>query len=75
VWGVLPGDPQISFESHLAGALAGCVLALLLRDVDPPPAQKRYSWEIEADEPDDIAWVERVDEAPEPGGDRRLPGP
>jgi len=74
VWGVLPGDPQISFESHLAGALTGIGLALLLRDVDPPPPQKRYSWELEGDEAEDIEWVERVEEASEPGGDRRLPG-
>jgi len=67
VWGVLPGDRQISFESHLAGALAGVVLALLLRDIDPPPPEKRYSWEIEQAEAEDIEWAERVDAERIPG--------
>ena len=35
-YGVLPGDPQISWESHLAGALVGTVTAFNL-------AQKRVS--------------------------------
>lgn len=48
VWGVFPGDPQISYESHLAGAVTGVVLAILLRRRDPPPPAKRYSWEVEA---------------------------
>ena len=50
VWGVFPGDPQISYESHLSGAITGVALALLLRRLDPPPPAKRYSWEDEADE-------------------------
>jgi len=50
VWGVFPGDPQISYESHLSGAITGATLALLLRRLDPPPPAKRYSWEDEADE-------------------------
>ena len=74
VWGVLPGDPQISFESHLAGALSGVVLALLLRKVDPPPPEKRYSWETEPDGPENVEWAERIEHSPRPGGER-LPGP
>ncbi|MEQ1438545.1 rhomboid family intramembrane serine protease [Fontimonas sp. SYSU GA230001] len=35
IWGVLPQRPDISFESHLAGALAGLVAAYALRDADP----------------------------------------
>jgi len=49
VWGVLPGDPSISYESHLAGALLGVTLAVLLRRLDPEPTPKRYSWEDETD--------------------------
>jgi membrane associated rhomboid family serine protease len=55
VWGVFPGDPAISYESHLAGALTGVALAFLLRRLDPAPPVKRYSWEGEPaalDEPD-----------------------
>jgi membrane associated rhomboid family serine protease len=51
VWGVFPGDPEISYESHLFGALLGVALAVLLRKLDPERAPKRYSWEDEADEP------------------------
>jgi membrane associated rhomboid family serine protease len=46
---VLPGDPQISWEAHLFGALAGVLAAVLWRGRDPAPARKRYSWEDEAD--------------------------
>lgn len=31
VWGVLPGQPGVSWESHLLGALAGICAAFLLR--------------------------------------------
>jgi len=47
VWGVLPHDPEISFESHLAGAIIGIALAFALRWRDPPPPRRRYSWEDE----------------------------
>ncbi|MCW8851763.1 MAG: rhomboid family intramembrane serine protease [Gammaproteobacteria bacterium] len=50
IWGVLPGRPGISFESHLSGAVIGLVLALLLRDADPRPSEKKYSWEHEDSE-------------------------
>lgn len=46
---VLPGEERISFEYHLAGAVAGVFAAVLLRRLDPMPPRKRYSWE---DEPD-----------------------
>ncbi len=44
IWGVLPVDNGISWESHLFGALVGIVLAFLLRKSDP---YKRYDWEDE----------------------------
>ena len=47
IWGVFPGRPGISFESHLSGAVIGLVLAVLLRDTDPRPPEKKYSWEDE----------------------------
>jgi hypothetical protein len=52
IWGVLPGDPGVSFEYHLAGAALGVLLAMLLKDADPPPPAKVYSWE-QGDEDDD----------------------
>jgi membrane associated rhomboid family serine protease len=56
IWGVFPTEPNVSYESHLAGALVGVALAFLLRRLDPPPPVKRYSWEIEPEAP--VAEVE-----------------
>ncbi|MBM3356173.1 MAG: rhomboid family intramembrane serine protease [Betaproteobacteria bacterium] len=50
VWGVLPIRPGVSWETHLAAALIGLVLAIVLRRLDIPP-RKRYDWEDEAQEP------------------------
>jgi len=47
-WGVLPVDPTLSWETHLAAAVLGGALALLLRRLDVPP-RKRYAWEDEAE--------------------------
>jgi membrane associated rhomboid family serine protease len=47
-WGVLPVDPRVSWETHLAAALIGALLALALRRLDVPP-RKRYAWEDEAE--------------------------
>jgi len=56
VWGVLPIREGMSWETHLAAALLGVLLAIILRHRDNPP-RKRYSWEDETDEyeeaPDD----------------------
>jgi membrane associated rhomboid family serine protease len=52
VWGVLPIKPAFSWETHLAAALIGVVLAIMLRRLDIPP-RTRYSWENEADEFED----------------------
>jgi membrane associated rhomboid family serine protease len=52
-WGVLPIKFGVSWETHLAAALIGLVLAVALRHRDnPPPIQ--YSWEREGadDEPE-----------------------
>jgi membrane associated rhomboid family serine protease len=47
--GLLPTPPEVSWETHLAAAVIGALLALALRrfDVLPP---KRYAWEDESDE-------------------------
>ncbi len=49
VWGIFPREPGISFESHFFGAAIGVGLAFLLRNRDPRPPRKRYSWEDEDD--------------------------
>lgn len=55
LWGIFPSTPDVSFESHLSGALIGTVLAFVLRNRDPEPPRKQYSWERE-DEDDDYEW-------------------
>src|SRR5581483_1587764 len=47
---VLPREPDVSFEYHLFGALAGIAAALALHGRDPLPARKRYSWEDDEDD-------------------------
>jgi membrane associated rhomboid family serine protease len=49
VWGIFPDDPNVSYESHFFGAMLGVVLAILCRNRDPAPPEKRYSWEDEAE--------------------------
>jgi hypothetical protein len=44
---VLPREVQVSFEYHLAGAVAGVIAALAFFRLDPQPVRKRYSWEDE----------------------------
>ena len=48
---VLPQSPEVSWESHLGGALAGIVAGLLFRHADPPLPRRRYSWELDEDHP------------------------
>jgi membrane associated rhomboid family serine protease len=45
--GIFPTKPDISFESHLIGAIIGVTLAVLLRNYDPYTPEKKYSWEEE----------------------------
>ena len=54
---VLPQQPDISWEYHLSGALAGILCAIIWRKIDPAPPRPVYSWEEEAedDEIDDDA--------------------
>lgn len=46
---VLPREAGVSWQSHLGGAVAGVIAALLLRHRDPLAPRKRYSWEDEED--------------------------
>jgi membrane associated rhomboid family serine protease len=48
VWGVLPIRQRVSWETHLAAAVIGVVLAIVLRRVDLPP-RTRYAWEDESE--------------------------
>lgn len=65
IWGVLPLQPQISWESHLMGAIAGIVLAFYYRDREP--GRKIYSWELEEEdeETDEFKYWEIQNESKE----------
>ena len=57
IWGVLPIQPHVSWESHLMGAIAGMILAFYYKDQGPK--RKMYSWELEDEEDeteDDKYW-------------------
>jgi len=47
VWGVLPLEDGVSWETHLAAALIGLAMAIVYRHTDVPP-RVQYSWELEA---------------------------
>jgi membrane associated rhomboid family serine protease len=53
VWGVLPIRHGVSWETHLAAAILGVALAIMLRHRDNPP-RLRYSWEDEEEEADEV---------------------
>lgn len=52
VWGVFPIQQGVSWEGHLFGALAGCLVAFSYRKEGPQ--RKVYVWENETDDTDDI---------------------
>jgi membrane associated rhomboid family serine protease len=45
---VFPGEPGVSFEYHLFGALSGLLCAFAFRHWDPKPQRKVYPWERRA---------------------------
>ena len=45
IWGVLPIYNGVSWEGHLAGLLAGLLMAIIYRNEGPKP--KKYQWEID----------------------------
>lgn len=55
--GLFPESESISYETHIAAACLGVLLAVVLKNYDPPPPRKVYSWELEGEE-DGMAWDE-----------------
>ncbi|MEO6172465.1 MAG: rhomboid family intramembrane serine protease [Arenimonas sp.] len=49
---IFPQQPDISWEYHLSGAIAGILAAIIWRKLDPAPPRRVYSWEAEEAEPE-----------------------
>lgn len=45
IWGLLPLKPNVSWEAHLMGGIAGLILAIYYRNEGPQ--RPKYSWEKE----------------------------
>ena len=45
IWGIIPTKEPISWEGHLAGFVAGILVAVFYRNEGPP--DKKYQWEID----------------------------
>jgi membrane associated rhomboid family serine protease len=66
---VLPREESVSFEYHLAGAIAGVIAAIAFYPLDPIAPRKRYSWEDEDEEAGEFAYRNELDHGefePEP---------
>ena len=59
IWYVFPIQEGISWEGHLAGALCGFVLALVLRS--EVPAKPKYAWESEDYREEDDPFMRQFD--------------
>jgi membrane associated rhomboid family serine protease len=51
---VLPREPEVSFEYHLFGAIAGVIAAVFAFRLDPLPIRKHYTWEDEEESAEPI---------------------
>ena len=65
---VLPHTPGVSWQSHMGGAFAGIIAALLFRQSDPMAPRQRYSWEDEEESAEALP-----DDELEPPSPRRVP--
>ncbi|MFA5404986.1 MAG: rhomboid family intramembrane serine protease [Ignavibacteria bacterium] len=63
VWGVLPTDPNVSFEAHLSGGIIGLICSVIFRKYDPVPVSDEEGEEeledvnyeyVEEINPDDV---------------------
>lgn len=63
---ILPREIDVSWQSHLGGALGGVLAAVLFRRSDPMAPRQRYSWELEdeAQQADDELERPSPDEVP-----------
>ncbi len=52
--GLFPETTGISFETHIAAACLGILLAFPCKSLDPPPQRAPYSWELEEDDQEEL---------------------
>lgn len=52
IWGLLPIDPRMSWDGHLAGALSGVLLALWYKNQGLPRIQSQWDEETDPEEDD-----------------------
>lgn len=45
IWGLVPSDPQISYEGHLSGAILGALLAVYFRNSPPRDFPRAFSYQ------------------------------
>lgn len=74
VWGVLPLQVEVSWESHLFGAIAGVIMAWFYREVPPAHVPPPVVLEDELEEQDSTAVLsgEPVEEAVHPSSQATL---
>jgi len=58
VWGIFPSHQHISWEGHLFGAVNGLFWAIYFRKEGP--AQRKYSWDYEAEALDKLDGLEVI---------------
>jgi len=61
IWGIFPIKPEISWESHLWGALSGLALAVLFRKSAPSKPEEQE----EEDDAEEVEWMEEQIETEE----------
>jgi len=57
VWGIFPIRPNMSYEGHLWGSIAGLILAIYFRKEGPQ--KEVYSWDEEDEEDDNDEGVRK----------------
>ena len=58
IWGIFPVKGPLSWEGHLAGFMAGILVAIFYRNEGPK--RKKYQWEIDEESEEKIAKSEGV---------------
>ncbi|HEY9124421.1 MAG TPA: rhomboid family intramembrane serine protease [Bacteroidales bacterium] len=60
IWGIFPFVPDISWEAHLSGGIAGLILAIVYRKDGPQP--KKYEWEDEENVDSSDVLIDKLEE-------------